>query len=382
MLLSSALEFVNCYGLQLLQEGNAGIEAIAVGSKDTGPLETSTEFSVTAYVREKRTERDLERASVRSFSALVQDASEDKGLFSRSDIDVVECGSAFEVQDSIRVAAAQRGVHGGPIPDFNSQREFQELRAGIGITNPVGAYPNGLSVGTLGFFVVDEETDEHFLVSNNHVIGGSNAATVGDAIVQPGTLDLTASELQLMPTEAALVQRLGIAELDTIVPLQFQSPKSTPHNTVDAAMARLTGTQRGRSHLHQVCFAGSVRGVASPYTVDQDGALSGSGLVYKAGRTTGMTEGSVIGIGGVATIPYPTGNAYFHNQLVIRATPDNGGPFSAPGDSGSGILNNRHELVGLLYAGSKQQTLANPIDLVLNELRQASGRSQLQVVHA
>ncbi len=72
-------------------------------------------------------------------------------------------------------------------------------------------------------------------------------------------------------------------------------------------------------------------------------------------------------------IPYPSGSAFFAGQLVIEATADNGGSFSDRGDSGSAILNDQHELVGLLFAGSERQTLANPIADVLKELEEASG---------
>ncbi|HEV3338881.1 MAG TPA: hypothetical protein VG125_00945 [Pirellulales bacterium] len=72
-------------------------------------------------------------------------------------------------------------------------------------------------------------------------------------------------------------------------------------------------------------------------------------------------------------LTYPTGQAFFAGQLVIEGTPDNGGLFSDHGDSGSAILSDRHGLVGLLFAGSQRQTLANPIADVIRELQQASG---------
>jgi hypothetical protein len=65
---------------------------------------------------------------------------------------------------------------------------------------------------------------------------------------------------------------------------------------------------------------------------------------------------------------------------VIQTTPDNVGPFSSPGDSGSGVLNARSELVGLLFAGSQQQTLVNPITDVLGALVKELGTSPAPVV--
>ena len=99
----------------------------------------------------------------------------------------------------------------------------------------------------------------------------------------------------------------------------------------------------------------------------------GSTRVYKVGRTTGATEGDVVGIAGTGRLTYPTGKAFFAGQLLIEGTPDNGGLFSDRGDSGSAILNDQHELVGLLFAGSERQTLANPIADVMRELQATSG---------
>ena len=76
----------------------------------------------------------------------------------------------------------------------------------------------------------------------------------------------------------------------------------------------------------------------------------------------------MVGLGAAASINYGGKSAYFTDQIVIGGTPDNGGPFSDPGDSGSGVLNENHELVGLLFAGSSFQTFVNPIEIVLREI--------------
>jgi hypothetical protein len=271
---------------------------------------------------------------------------------------------------------------------LNSQQPFQSLRVGIGITNPArDPYPGLLSVGTLGFYVGDS-SGRTFLVSNNHVLAGANQGSVGEAIVQPGTLDLTASELSAYPALSDL-DRLRIARLTAFVPLQYGTNSATPNNTVDAALAELAapaagGFVRSTTHdLHRLTFAGSILGVASPFQLEPNGAIQGSSLVYKVGRTTGFTEGNVAYLAGTASIEYQPGDfAYFVDQVVVVATPDNVGPFSDRGDSGSGVINHRHELVGLLFAGSPAQTLVNPIDQVLAQLRAASGIPSLRVVTA
>lgn len=230
------------------------------------------------------------------------------------------------------------------------------------------------------------EDDNGFLymVSNNHVIGRSNDAVAGEPIVQPGTLDLTSVEFQLMPTLNSLVATLEVASVLASVQLQFITPVNTPNNRVDAAIGQLLQSDRTLEDLDRLTFGGVIRGVASPYTVNAAGALTGSTRVYKVGRTTGYTEGNVTGLAGVSTIAYDdTSNdkdAHFVDQIVIEATEDNVGPFSDSGDSGSGVENDRHELVGLLFAGNDFHTLVNPVADVIAELRAATGIPSLRVV--
>ena len=142
-----------------------------------------------------------------------------------------------------------------------------------------------------------------------------------------------------LPTLADLTQIIQIAELTASVPLRWRTSTNVPINTVDAAIGMLTNSGRGLIELERLCYAGNILGVAEPYELDPaTGALQGSAQVYKVGRTTGFTEGVVTNVLGTTNIPYPGGVAYFNNQIIIQATPDNVGPFSDNGDSGSGVI--------------------------------------------
>jgi hypothetical protein len=297
------------------------------------------------------------------------------------DINVVEAGSPFQPLIGLVVPAPQRGQYGRHPSMLDTQKEFSTLRVGIGVTNPVNTYPHLLSVGTIGFYMKDDN-NSFYLVSNNHVIGRSNAADGKiEPVVQPGTLDLTATELQLMPQLADLVTTLQIAETTAVVRLQWTAPGASPVNTVDAALAQLTNSGRPTAELHRLTYGGGILRVAQPYTVDPvTGAIQGSARVYKVGRTTGYTEGTVTDLAGSTILSYNGSTAYFQDQIIVEATSDNVGPFSDAGDSGSGVLNDRHELVGLLFAGANNHTLVNPIEHVLQELQKASGLPGLRVV--
>ncbi len=92
--------------------------------------------------------------------------------------------------------------------------------------------------------------------------------------------------------------------------------------------------------------------------------------VQKYGRTTKLTHGQITGINATVTVCYEVffgfciKAARFVDQLVIEP-----GTFSGGGDSGSLIVTDdgNKNPVALLFAGSSTQTIANRIDLVLNQ---------------
>lgn len=383
----------------LLSDPHARIRCLAIGRKSAKAFEPGArieDLCLTAYVDRKLPESRLRKgasvAAAFSSRALGGDTVTRTGLHIDDLLDVVECGTRFEARPGYRVPVAQRGQYGGRAPTIDPQKPHVSVKPGLGITNPHLAYPSMLSVGTLGFFVQDEAREFH-LVSNNHVIGDSNGAQPGEPVVQPGTLDLTAAEIQAHANEADLVRFFGLAEISAVVPLKYTTPgaKVLVFNEVDAAMARLRlgdeGFRRQTGDLGRLAFSGLILRIAPAYEVDDEGRLVGEPRVYKVGRTTGHTEGRIMSLGGTATIDYePRGSettqtAYFLGLLVIEATADNVGPFSDRGDSGSGILTAGHELAGLLFAGSELQTLACPIEAVLRELQTVYGQT-LRVVTA
>lgn len=375
------VEWIDAHADILLDDRSNNLIGVGIGKKSAGPLTDDSSFCITGFVEKKLPEKAIKAQGMPLFATAAASAA---GLKHPKDlqfeIDVVETGAPFTALPGLKVPHAQRGLHGGAPPILDLQKRFHALRSGIGITNPQGAYPGTLSVGTLGFFVVDDQ-GRTYLVSNNHVIANENNAKKGDIIVQPGTLDLTSSELSLMNTLKKLSAQLGIAKLSDWVPIGFHGPAGIPFNEVDCAAAELAASGRDLTQIARIGLGCDVGGVAAPFTVDPvTGQVTGSTRVYKAGRTTGWTEGDVTQIAVVSDVQYGAGWARFRNQLGISASPDNIGPFSKPGDSGSGILNRDQELVGLLFAGSETSTLANPIHLVLNGLKATLGVTSLDVV--
>jgi hypothetical protein len=117
----------------------------------------------------------------------------------------------------------------------------------------------------------------------------------------------------------------------------------------DAAVARPSDDD---AILDEILEIGEVQGTAS--------AMLGM-PVRKSGRTTGFTTGEITVLDATVTVGYGTGRtAIFENQIVT-------GAMSQGGDSGSLLVAaDAPEAVGLLFAGSDQATIHNPIQAVLD----------------
>ncbi len=231
-----------------------------------------------------------------------------------------------------------------------------------------------ISAGTLGCLVerVDPLTGflEVFILSNNHVLANSNAASLGDSILQPGPADGGKAEDKIAELEdfvpidfgsGTLPPDCGIADfmakvLNFVARLVGSSHRLRPYlsqaepNLVDAAIARLMSVDLVTSEIRRI-------------GVPKGTAIVGVGdAVKKCGRTTNLTTGSVLQTDVTVQVQYGAGLiATFEDQLMS-------GGMSAGGDSGSIILNSEDWVVGLLFAGSDTTTIFSPIENVLSAL--------------
>jgi hypothetical protein len=217
--------------------------------------------------------------------------------------------------------------------------------------------PGGVSVGhiritagTLGVLSRGRSAPRNqrlLVLSNNHVLANSNAAALGDPIVQPG------------PYDGGKAPQDTIAILERFVPINF----SGGNNLVDAATG-WAWPDRVRKELVYVNG-----GKLIYFTVGGTPVAAVPGLaVGKTGRTTQLRSGRVTAIGVTVNVNYGGGRvARFVNQIAIRSA---SGDFSQGGDSGSLIWtwDSRRAPVGLLFAGGGGTTFANRIGDVLGAL--------------
>jgi hypothetical protein len=227
-----------------------------------------------------------------------------------------------------------------------------------------------ISAGTLGCIVRDKATGDRLILSNNHVLANSNAAQAGDPIIQPGGAD------------GGTVANDLIARLERFCVIDFGTNSGSDCGIASAyagfgnAIASLLGSRHRVTVLQANPQAVNLADAAVARPINDDdvlddilniGEISGTtegelGMqVRKSGRTTGFTTGTITTIEATVSVNYGPGQvATFENQFVA-------GPMSEGGDSGSLIVAaDSQEAVGLLFAGSTQSTIFNPIQAVLD----------------
>jgi hypothetical protein len=250
--------------------------------------------------------------------------------------DVIETGRIFALQDPTQ--------------------KMRPARPGISI----GHYQ--ITAGTLGCLV--QRDGQVYILSNNHVLANSNAAQIGDAILQPGPHDGGTSADQIGTLEQFVPVSFGVS-LSGCLPLAF--------------LLRLLGPSRPRVNEPGNNIVDCA--IAKPLSADlvnpdilNIGIPTGAGTatlgtqVQKSGRTTGLTTDQITQIDVTVSVVYGSNIAIFRNQLMA-------GAMSQGGDSGSTVLDMSKRVVGLLFAGSNTTTIMNPIQFVLDAL-------QVQIVTA
>lgn len=268
-----------------------------------------------------------------------------------------------------------QGVSGGVVPV--DVIEAEEIKA-LSYTSRLRPAPGGVSIGhykitagTLGTLVYDVFDEQPLILSNNHVLANSNDANLGESILQPG------------PYDGGRVDKDVIAELERFIPIDFgeDSGDCTLAETFARATNYITGVI-GSQHRVRIVKENAQAvnyvdaAVARPVVnsdvtkeildigevVASEKAVLGM-EVHKTGRTTEHTEGVITLINATVKVNYGGDKlATFEDQIISSY-------MSQGGDSGSLLVSKEdNKAVGLLYAGSNQLTIYNPIQRVLDQL--------------
>jgi len=257
----------------------------------------------------------------------------------------------------------------GEINFFSEDRtaRLRPVQPGISI----GHYK--ISAGTLGAIVRDKKTGESMLLSNNHVLanissGYDERAKKGDPILQPGSYDdgknpedIIARLERFTPIrrtneETTCPVALSFERLSNIL-IKILKPdymlklyKKDRDNIVDAAIARPVD---GINIDREIIGIGKPKGIRDPKI---------GMYVKKSGRTTAVSHSEITAINSTIEVKLSQSeSAIFKDQFVSSS-------FSKPGDSGSLVLDEENNAIGLLFAGSDKATVCNVITNVFKAL--------------
>ena len=241
------------------------------------------------------------------------------------------------------------------------KRQQRPIRLGVSGGNARDVFIDGDSgycvSGTLGGLVLKNGTPH--ILSNNHVLAQENDARKGDPVTQPGLIDNACQDQE----------EDYVAHLSAYKKLKFGGAK---RNKVDAAIAEVVAGA--------VDPRGTIQGIGVPGDQVLEPFLGMK--VKKAGRSSGLTRGTVILVGATVSVffgtPEEPKTAKFVNQLMV--TP-NKRTFVKPGDSGSVVFYDSKdcpEWVGLLFAGSSDGWgIVNPIKPVFKALKKLKPRGRV-----
>ena len=240
-----------------------------------------------------------------------------------------------------------------------------QLGSSGGNANAFCANSNTCSGGTLGSLVTGAA--KVYILSNNHVLGMSDGAIVGQEVTQPGIIE----------TNCETAGTINVGTVADIISLETQ-PLT---NHVDVTTALVTSGQVDpNDNILELGALSTVNGVQVPQPAPP---ASGSGmaatvgqLLAKSGRTTGLTCAAVDMIAlTMQEVEYTKGctttnfNVIYNDEIEVGNMTD-GLNFIGNGDSGSLAVDAATaQPVALMFAGDQTSAIGNPVADVLAALK-------------
>jgi hypothetical protein len=229
-----------------------------------------------------------------------------------------------------------------PVPGFmplgfRSSR-YRPVVGGVSASHP------SVTAGTIGAVITDRMSGNKLLLSNNHVFANADSvespkASEGDPILQPGVVDggdmddVVATLYRWVPFTDK-----GLNLVDAALALPLDQSMASPYILMD-----------GNNDLLQIH---GIKSVTSPINVK------------KYGRTTGMDRGKVLDWDFDVSVDYEDGTTRNFTDQILAEIETQGG------DSGSLLLDDNNNAVGLVFAGGVDKSghwfgVANKIRNVL-----------------
>ena len=241
-------------------------------------------------------------------------------------------------------------IEAGVFRPLINKKRYRPVRGGCSIGNLTRH-----QAGTLGGWACDNSDNRVVFLTCSHVVTARGARTVipkRKGIVQPGQLDGGTTPSDLIGKTKRIT---GVATN----PVQT----SAPSNALDAAICSITVPR-----LDKVLKIGlGIYETATPNLGDE---------VQKYGRSTGLTNGSVLGVTAQSMIlNYGTANtpewaSIGEGNSVFLIFGEDGKPFSDDGDSGAliflrkaGQLQGTFPVIGLLFGANDNNMIFGACDI-------------------
>ncbi|CAG7839092.1 hypothetical protein CLOHAE12215_00496 [Clostridium haemolyticum] len=214
------------------------------------------------------------------------------------------------------------------------------------LTGKVRPVLNGYSIGnvleynvsgTCGCLVSDKYL---YVLSNNHVLANNNKIPIETSIIQPSISDGGKNPKDV------------IAHLYRFIPIEFIEGNKKPENKVDCAIAKVISRSLVSA---SIAFIGIPKGIKEALLLEK---------VCKVGRTTEKTYGKVTYTRGTIIVESEEvgKDALFTDQIMTSKMTESG-------DSGSLLVDEELNALGLCMSSNKQVTIVNPIRNVLSSLK-------------
>ena len=221
---------------------------------------------------------------------------------------------------------------------------LRPLRIGCSVSGGGASGP-----GSITCFVTDNATGEVMLLTNQHVALQEFGTATGSAPDKP------------LPDILQPARNNGGGNTNKV----GKYTRGFLTSDLDAAVCKLDNEIGWRNETRPGGTQPPTTIVGANRNLPQVGDL-----VWKCGCMSYFSRGRISNINKDASVPHSPklgGSIAFTAQIEVVSLIA-GREFQIPGDSGSGLFNDRNEIIGIMHGGTHGGGVATPIDMVFNRL--------------
>ncbi len=266
--------------------------------------------------------------------------------------------SLTEIPDDEKIPASYKGIKTDVVPSFSDKllscddtQHHDPIVGGITITVDDILFTSGGTLGCLTTLNNETSKDNIGILSNKHVLDGG----INTSVYHPFFNETGSSVLITKSKDEGVIAKIYNPGTQSNVNFRYpedSDPTDHPYY-IDCALARVTTshssccpTNCGTKYNPVIEDIGPIRGVRRIQAGDIDPVTPM--IVRKRGRRTGLTSGKVHSV----NVSYNPSNPK-HGVILVEPIENNCEgfrKFADHGDSGSIVVNEHDEVIGLLFS--------------------------------